>query len=93
MAEDSRQRIDKWLFFSRLVKSRTLAAKLVESGAVRVNREKVDDAAHPVQPGDVLTLALERRVMVCRVLGCGARRGPYAEAKLLYEIVGADPAG
>jgi ribosome-associated heat shock protein Hsp15 len=85
MSGEDRQRIDKWLFFARVVKSRSLAAKLVQSGRVRVNRDKVEQAAHPVKPGDVLTITLDRRVLVHRVVACGTRRGPAAEARTLYE--------
>lgn len=82
---EGRQRLDRWLFFARIVKSRTLATKLVQSGRVRLNRDKVDQAAHAVKAGDVLTVTLERRVLVLRVLGPGARRGPAEEARTLYE--------
>src|SRR5215470_8539598 len=88
MPDEERQRIDKWLFFARVVKSRSLAAKLVEAGRVRINRQKTEQAAHPVKAGDVLTIALERRVLVYRVAAAGTRRGPAAEARLLYEDVG-----
>jgi ribosome-associated heat shock protein Hsp15 len=79
------QRIDKWLFFARVVKSRSLAAKLVQSGAVRVNSVKVDQPATLVRPGDGLTISLERRILVYRVLAEGVRRGPAEEARMLYE--------
>ncbi len=79
------QRIDKWLFFARVVKSRSLAAKLVQSGGVRVNSVKVDQPATLVKPGDGLTISLERRVLVYRVVAEGARRGPAEEARTLYE--------
>lgn len=85
MVEPARQRIDKWLFFARLLKSRTLAAKFVASGNVRVNREKIDQPSFALKPDDVLTLTMERRVLVLRVVGCGHRRGPAPEAQLLYE--------
>jgi ribosome-associated heat shock protein Hsp15 len=85
MAEAGRQRIDKWLFFARVAKSRTLAAKLVEAGKVRVNTEKVVQPAHPVKTGDGLTITLDRRIVVLKVLAPGARRGPAEEARLLYE--------
>ena len=87
-----RQRIDKWLFFARVVKSRSLAAKLVQAGRVRVNRDKIEQPAHAVKPGDVLTIRLDRRVMVWRVLAPGARRGPAEEARTLYEDL-TPPAG
>lgn len=85
MTADGRQRIDKWLFFARVVKSRSLAAKLAQAGRVRVNRAKIDQASHQVRPGDVLTITLDRRILVYRVLEPGVRRGPAAEARLLYE--------
>jgi ribosome-associated heat shock protein Hsp15 len=82
---EGRQRVDKWLFFARVVKSRSLAAKLAQAGRVRINGEKIDQAAAGVRPGDTLTVMLERRVLVYKVLDCGARRGPAEEARRLYE--------
>ncbi|TCD13777.1 RNA-binding S4 domain-containing protein [Oricola cellulosilytica] len=86
-----RQRIDKWLFFARVVKSRTLAAKLVQGGKVRVNGEKIAQASQDVKPGDVLTVTLDRRIVVHRVVDCGERRGPAAEARTLYEDLSPPP--
>ena len=91
MAGDGRQRIDKWLWFARLTKTRTLAQKLALSGHVRVNREKVDAASQPVKAGDVLTIAGDRGVRVLKVLAPGARRGPAPEARLLYEDLSPAP--
>ncbi len=88
---DDRQRIDRWLFFTRAVKSRSLAARLVQAARVRVNREKVDQPSRPVKPGDVLTITLERRVLVWRVLAPGTRRGPAEEARTLYEDITPPP--
>jgi len=82
------QRVDKWLFFARIAKSRTFAARLVEEGRVRINRDKIDSPARRVRPGDVLTLNLQRDVVVVRVLDGGSRRGPAPEARQLYEPVG-----
>lgn len=79
------QRIDKWLYFARVVKTRTLASKLVQGGKVRVNRLKIDNAARRVRPGDVLTISLRGRVLVVRVVGAGSRRGPASEAQALFE--------
>lgn len=87
----STQRIDKWLWFARIVKSRTLAAGLVASGNVRVNRQKVAKPSHPVAAGDVLTIAAHGRVRVLRVIAAGVRRGPAAEARLLYDDLTAPP--
>ena len=90
-AAKDRQRIDKWLFFSRAVKSRSLAAKLVVAGRVRINRDKAAQASDMVKPGDVLTITLERRIFAWKVLGTGARRGPAEEARLLYEDMSPPP--
>jgi ribosome-associated heat shock protein Hsp15 len=81
----ARQRLDKWLFFARVTKSRSLGAKLAESGRVRVNRDKVDHAAHQIKAGDVLTITLDRGVVVYRIVDTGIRRGPPSEARGLYE--------
>ncbi|NKB83379.1 RNA-binding S4 domain-containing protein [Brucella grignonensis] len=81
----ARQRIDKWLFFARVVKSRSLAAKLAVGGKVRVNRDKIEQASHQVKIGDVLTITLERRIVIYKILAGGERRGPAPEAQLLYE--------
>ncbi len=84
-AQPGSQRIDKWLFFARIVKSRSLAAKLVAAGRVRVNGTKRQQTAAGVKAGDVLTITLEGRILVLRVLDPGARRGPADEARALYE--------
>ncbi|MDX8445469.1 RNA-binding S4 domain-containing protein [Mesorhizobium captivum] len=91
MVGEGRQRIDKWLFFSRAVKSRSLAAKLVIAGRVRINRDKAAQASDLVKAGDVLTITLDRRIMVWKVLGPGTRRGPAEEARLLYEDMSPPP--
>lgn len=92
MPGDGRQRIDKWLFFARVVKSRSLAAKLVQAGRVRINGDKTDQGSYPVKAGDVLTISLDRRISVLRVLAPGERRGPYEEARTLYEDISPQPA-
>lgn len=80
-----RQRVDRWLFFARIVKSRTLAGKLVSSGGVRVNGTKIDQPSRMVAAGDVLTAKLHHRIKVLKILDTGTRRGPAAEAQTLYE--------
>lgn len=54
---------------------------------MRINKIKASKPSHEVQPGDVLTVAVHGRVLVIRVLDCGTRRGPAAEARLLYESI------
>ena len=86
-----KQRLDKWLFFSRAVKSRTLAQTLVESGAVRVNSERTERTDHKVGAGDVLTMTVHTRLLVWRILDPGTRRGPASEATTLYEDLSPPP--
>ncbi|OHV78385.1 RNA-binding S4 domain-containing protein [Ensifer sp. LCM 4579] len=81
----ARQRLDKWLFFARLIKSRSLAQKAIEAGHVAVNGTREIQSSAQVKAGDTLELSLERRDLVVRVLLPGTRRGPYEEARLLYE--------
>jgi ribosome-associated heat shock protein Hsp15 len=86
-----KQRLDRWLFFSRAVKSRTLAQKLIETGAVRVNSERTMRTDHQVGAGDVLTMTIHSRLLVWRILDPGTRRGPPAEAQALYEDLSPAP--
>ena len=67
------------------MKTRSLAAALVSRGKLRVNRLKIVKPSHPVGPGDVLTIALRGGVRVLEVVDVGCRRGPAAEARLLYD--------
>ncbi len=82
---EGRQRLDKWLWYARLAKTRTLAQRLAVSGHVRINRDRTASASQPVKTGDVLTVALPGGVRVLKILATGDRRGPAAEARLLYE--------
>lgn len=86
-----KQRLDRWLFFSRAVKSRTLAQKLVEAGAVRVNAERTLASDRKIGPGDVLTMTIGRRLLVWRLVDAGTRRGPAPEAAQLYEDLSPPP--
>jgi ribosome-associated heat shock protein Hsp15 len=86
-----KQRLDKWLFFSRAVKSRTLAQKLIEAGAIRVNSERTERTDHKVGAGDVLTMNVHERLLVWRILDPGERRGPAPEAAGLYEDLSPPP--
>ncbi|HEY8383357.1 MAG TPA: RNA-binding S4 domain-containing protein [Microvirga sp.] len=81
---DDRQRLDKWLWFARFAKTRTLAAKLVGSGFVRVNGQRADNPAKALAVGDVVTVALGRTTALVRVEDLGTRRGPAPEARGLY---------
>jgi ribosome-associated heat shock protein Hsp15 len=77
-------RIDKWLWQARFFKTRSLAAKLVQSGKLRLNGDLISKPSRMVSEGDVLTFpkALDTRVIEVRALG--TRRGPAPEAQGLY---------
>lgn len=79
-----RLRVDKWLWHARFFKSRTLAAKSVGAGHVRVNRKVVRKPNFMVQPGDILTFALGPHIRVIELVALGERRGPATEARTLY---------
>jgi ribosome-associated heat shock protein Hsp15 len=85
------QRLDKWLWFARIVRTRSLAARLVAGGYVRVNARRVKAPAKAIAPGDVLTVALHYRVRVLKVIAPGARRGGTGEASLLFEDLTPEP--
>jgi ribosome-associated heat shock protein Hsp15 len=87
----SRQRIDKWLFFARMTKSRSIAQDLIRSNHVRVNGDLVSQPSSQVKPGDRIDLTLERRNLVLVVKAGGERRGPFEEARLLYEDLSPSP--
>lgn len=78
-------RIDRFLFFIRLVKSRTLAQHIVEAGHVRIDGRRVEKASEPVRVGSVLALPVRDRVRILRVVALPDRRGPASEARTCYE--------
>ena len=82
---DDRQRIDKWLWHARIVRTRSAAAALAASGHVRLNGARVEAPAKLVRAGDVVTIALDARVRVLKVAGFALRRGSAPEAQALYE--------
>ena len=77
-------RLDKFLWFARIVKTRAQAQMLAEEGRLRIGGRVIDKAHAPVRPGDVMSFALRGRVRVLRVEALPVRRGPPAEARLLY---------
>jgi len=82
---DDHQRIDRWLWHARLVRTRNAAAALANAGHVRVNGARIGAASRTVRGGDVITVALDRRVRVVKVRGFVERRGPAASGPDLYE--------
>jgi ribosome-associated heat shock protein Hsp15 len=79
------QRIDRWLWHARLVRTRGDAAALAGAGYVRVNGARVAAPSRQVRTGDVITVALDRSVRVLKVRGFVERRGPATTAQTLYE--------
>ena len=78
-------RADKWLWYARFFKTRSLAAKACNAGKLRASGELVSKAHHKVKPGDVLTFPQGRHVRVIKVVALASRRGPAAEAQALYQ--------
>ncbi len=89
-------RIDVWLWRARFAKTRSMAAALVDSGAVRLThygaQTRLDKPSRVVHPGDRLTFALNGRLHDLTIEALGVRRGPVAEARGLY-IEDAAPPG
>lgn len=93
MAEDG-CRIDVWLWRARFFKTRSLSARIVDEGRVRLTRagaeSRVDKPSRAIKPGDELVFAVGGRLTAIRVEALGERRGPPAEAQGLYSRL-ADP--
>ena len=81
-------RLDRYLFFIRLVKSRTLAQDLIEEGKIRIDGRRVAKTSEEVRVGSVIALPLRGQVRVLRVLALPTRRGPASEARTCYEELG-----
>lgn len=83
-------RIDRYLHCIRLVKSRTLAQGLIDSGYVRIDGKRIAKPSEEVRIGSVIGLPLHGRVRILRVLALPGRRGPAAEARACYQELGID---
>ncbi len=77
-------RLDKWLWFARFFKTRTLASAHVKARKVRLNGTVVSKASVLVKIGDTLTFPKADHIKVIEITACGTRRGPFAEAQTLY---------
>ncbi|WP_405405736.1 RNA-binding S4 domain-containing protein [Paracoccus sp. Ld10] len=86
-------RLDKWLCHARVFKTRGLAAARIEAGGIRVNGQPCRKPGRAVRPGDVLTVSAYQQVRVLTVVSLSDRRGPAADARLLYREALIDPAG
>ena len=83
-------RVDRFLFFIRLLKSRTLAQGLLDEGHVRIDGKRVEKPSEDVRVGSIIALPLHGKVRVLRVLSLPGRRGPAAEARDCYQELGPD---
>lgn len=86
-----RQRLDKWLWHARVVKTRTDAAALVTKGRVRINGMRQTSPGHAVKAGEILTIALDSRVRILKITGFTERRGDSAAARAVYVDVQSPP--
>lgn len=86
-------RIDRFLWFARIVRTRSLAQELAGRGHLRLGGRAIDKCATPVRIGDVLTFATpDGRIRAIRVAALPSRRGPAAEARLCYAELADDRA-
>ena len=83
--ERAKTRLDQWLWFARLAKSRSLAARLCSAGAIRVNGATVTKPNQTVRVGDLVVVPQGSIQRTVRVLALGVRRGPASEARALYQ--------
>jgi len=90
--EADRQRVDRFLWHARLIRTRSLAAKLAASGHVRVNGQRIDAPGRALRIGDVLTVTMPGGVRVLKVLAFAPRRGGSADARRLYDDLSPTPA-
>ena len=79
------QRLDRFLWYARLAKTRSAAQAIARDGHLRIDGRPVDRAHAPIRPGQVLSFPLRGRVRVLRILALPERRGPPAEARALYD--------
>jgi ribosomal 50S subunit-recycling heat shock protein len=81
-------RADVWLWRARFFKSRSLAARFIEEGRVRLSRagaqNRIDKPSRPLRTGDALVFAVGGRLVAVRIEALGERRGPAREAQTLY---------
>ena len=78
-------RIDRYLFFIRLAKSRTLAQVIIDQGRVRIDSKRIEKSSEEVRVGSIIALPLHDQVRIFRVLILPTRRGPAQEARACYE--------
>ena len=87
MTGESSLRLDKWLWYARFCKTRSLATAMCRAGQVRVNKVPVRKSNQSVRAGDVLTFSQGPRIRVIRIVALATRRGPAPEAAALYEDI------
>lgn len=91
MADQPKERLDKWLWQARFFKTRSLASRIITAGKVRVDGTPVSKPARMVGPGDVLTFSQSNRVRVVKITALTTRRGPASEAQTLYDDMSPPP--
>lgn len=82
---DASLRADKWLWFARFFKSRSLATQICQAGKLRLSGHGAVKPHYKVKIGDVLTFPQGHHIRVIKVVALGSRRGPASEAQALYE--------
>ena len=84
-------RLDKWLWQARFFKTRALASRAISGGGLRLDGQVMAKPHRSAHPGQVLTFSQGARVRVIEIKAVGSRRGPAAEAALLYHDLAPPP--
>ena len=80
-------RLDTYLFYIRMFKSRSLATKFILSNRLRISGQVTKKSHKPISIGDVLTMTINDNIKILKVLDIPNRRGPYSEALNFYEDI------
>lgn len=85
MAEGEAMRLDRFLWFARIAKTRSAAQAIAEKGTLRLDGRRIERSSAAVRAGSILAFPLHGQVRVLRVEALPAKRGPPAEAKACYQ--------
>jgi len=88
-SDPSAQRIDRWLWCARFFKTRSIAAKFISDGSIRLTRTeivmRIKKPSFLIRPGDILVFSRNEHACIINILSLAKRRGPATEAQMLYE--------
>ena len=80
-------RLDVYLYYIRIFKSRSMATKFVSTNRLRISGQVTQKPHKMISIGDVLTMTINHNIKILKVLDIPNRRGPYSEAINFYEDI------